>query len=211
MSQPGRSWDGMKTKVFWMVLLLSVGPAGTPGHAQEPSPTTQPSGATSEARRLFEEGLANYASGEFHQAIKLLRAAATKTGDPTLLGRIHAFLGANYYVTNQRQKAKQSFIRALKHNPMVQLQVKQVGESILGLLESTRKVLTGQLDVSAPRPKMLVKIDGQHRGEAPWSGRLPIGAHRLYLHTADNTWTCEAQVVVKVDATTRASCEPKQP
>ncbi len=174
------------------------------------APGTARGDADREAQRLLTTGISHYANGEFHKAIALLKQAADKALKPALLARVHAYLGVNYFVTNQRDKARDAFTRALEHDPGIKLEVKEVGASILRLFEATRKGYQGSLRVEVARPNTLVRVDGQKVGKAPWQGKLAIGHHRLSLSTEDGKWHCEQQVVVRINVVARATCKLRQ-
>ena len=165
---------------------------------------------TAEAQKLLAAGISHYANGEFHKAIALLNKAASLGPKPALLARVQAYLGVNYFVTNQRDMAQAAFTRALQHDPAIKLEVKEVGASILRLFEATRKGYQGSMRVAATRPNLLVTVDGQKMGKAPWEGKLPIGSHRLNLETEDGKWHCQRQVVLRINSTVQVTCKLQQ-
>ena len=131
-----------RTPLSIMALVLCLGSA----------PVTARGDAQAEAQRLLNAGIAHYSNGQFHKAIALLKEAVGKAPKPALLARIHAYLGANYFVTNQRDKAQAAFSRALKSDPSVRLEVKEVGASIQQFFDATRKGFRGSLRVAAGKP-----------------------------------------------------------
>lgn len=162
--------------------------------------------AVSMGRKLLAQGLKHYADGDFSKAIKVLRRAAAKAKDPAVLGRIHTYLGASYFVSNQRVKAEHAIIRALGHDPTVTLEVKEVGQSTVKLLNDTRRALLGVLDVKAPRAGVTLKLDGKPWGMAPKGGKVSVGSHELRMETSDGKWACEATVVVRSTAPVEGAC-----
>ena len=190
---------GVSSRTPFLILALALGLVWAPATAR--------GDATAEAQRLLTAGIAHYSNGQFHEAIALLKEAADKAPKPALLARIHAYLGVNYFVTNQREKAQAAFSTALKHDPSVRLEVKEVGASIQRFFDATRKGFRGSLRVAAGKPGLTVHVDGQKMGKAPWEGSLSIGAHRLRLETEDGIWHCEEQVVIPINAAAVATCK----
>lgn len=189
------------------LLLLTL----TPGRALgDDPPSTQPA-AASLGQKLLDQGLAHYRARRYHEAVKTLQKAAAAASKPSLLGRIHAHLGVCYFVVNQRDQAVRSFTRALENSPALRLEMKDVGGTVFNLFEKTRLQFRGLLVASAakPRPGLLVFVDGERKGAAPWKGMLNLGIHRVRLETGDGRWACEAPVVVGKDTTVTASCEPR--
>ena len=190
------SRGAMKQAITLSAFVISVSVSLAPSRADAPT----------EAQRLLAAGISHYANGEFHEAIALLNRAVSLAPDPALLARLHAYLGVNYFVTNQRDRAQEAFTRALQHDPAIKLNVKEVGASILRLFEATRSGYQGTLRVTSPRPGADLFLEDRRVGKAPWEQKLPIGVHRIRLETDDGKWHCSRQVVVRINSSTSASC-----
>lgn len=168
------------------------------------------SGEGTEGERLFKEGYALYAKGHFKDSIKALRRAAKKATKGKLMARIHGYLGVNFFVTNMRKKALEHFAVALRYDPAFKLDLKEVGEGIITMLDTTRQKYWGRLKIRVRNRRLAVYIDAKREGWTPWSGRRRIGVYRVQLETHDGHWGCEQEAVVRIKATTQITCEPER-
>lgn len=153
----------LKYMIMWAVITLGAVPAWS---AVPPA-------------QLLQQGIQSYEQARFKHSLRLLQDAAGQTNEPQLLARIKLYIGLNEVVLGQIPLAQRSFEQALSHDPLLALDPRRFKSSVIDLFHRVRSKLQGKLVVLDIPPEGQVRIDGKpSRG-----GPLPIGQHRIALHS----------------------------
>ncbi len=152
---------------FTLALLLCAAPA----LAAEPT-----------AAALYDKAEQRFNEADFEEAAALLSKAARSTRDAKLLGKVHLKLGIIHAVMGDEKKASAAFEEALKKEPTVELDPRQVKPEVVALLEQARGRLEGILSVLASRRDARVVVDGKPVGEVPYLSMVPVGKHVVEVH-----------------------------
>ena len=114
-------------------------------------------------RETLEKGIKLYEQARYNEAIKSLRSALDRLGDPGKQAEAYLYLGCSKRGFGEaNEKVKEQFQNAVRHNPDQKLPPR-IGEDhpVFGpLFEEVREELTGELTVTSLRPKTKIWIDG---------------------------------------------------
>ncbi len=100
----------------------------------------------------------------------------------------------------EQDKAEGAFREALKRDPELSLNAKQVKPEMVELLARVRNGVRGYLSVSADGDAT-VQLDGEGVGRAPYEVLVPVGPHRVVVRCAGGERA--KRVVVRHGATAR--------
>ena len=149
---------------------------------------------------LYRQAVKRYNEAEFEKSIDLLNRALRAGGNPRLLGKVNFQLGITLAVMGEQDKAERAFREALKRDPELSLDAKQVKPEMVELLARVRDGLRGYLSVSADED-VSVKVDGEDVGQAPYEVLVPVGPHEVVVQCGGGART--RRVVVRHGATAR--------
>lgn len=148
------------------------------------------------AEKSYAAGRAAFGDGDFDGALRHLDRAAKNATDEALLARIHLARGECYAALQDYAKVESAFAEALAHDPEAKLDPAQVLPAVVSLLDGLRDRLRGELSVSAEPAGSALTFDGRPLGVAPFTGKVPIGRHRIEARRADGKLLANGEVVV---------------
>lgn len=178
--------------LFWVATLL-VALAIAPALAKEGFAAGRPQ-STRTAKRLFARAREHFKRGHFARAQRLLRRARASTADARLSAQVELYLGLAAAARRGNAAARPHFRAAVRLDPAVDLDPRRFKPGLVRLLRRVRDRATGQLQITADRQGLRLRIDGVSRGPLPFRGRLPAGAHRLRLVTAEGKTVYRARI-----------------
>ena len=166
-------------------LLLAITPTETRADAKE-------------AKRLLQLGITNYGLARFEASFEALSQARKATTDAKILARVHLYVGLNL-AAKKDSRAGQAFTRALTLDPTLELDAADHRPRLVRLFQQIRESLRGNLEVRCNRAGVQVEVNGEARGSAPVTLRLPIGRHRVVVRDSRGQHSVTRQVVVGPD------------
>ena len=146
-----------------------------------------------EADKLLEEGVIQYGLADFESSVEKLNLALQGAKRPEILAKIQLFLGANFMDMGQQKKARQAFLAALKHNPMLKLP-EEFKSSQKEAFEAVRKEARGTLRISS-NTRARIKVGGKAVGHTPYQAKLPIGSHVVAVQGPSGRWRTETVIL----------------
>lgn len=146
-----------------VVLWMLVGPAALAEDAE----------ATLRAKALFDLGLSSYRLGDYESALSSFQTAYQAKSHPVILFN----LARCYEKTGELEKALTHFGSYVQRLP--DARDRESVEAVLRSLEGRLRSATQELLVRSQPEGAEVQIDGQPRGRAPVSARLPLGDHEV--------------------------------
>lgn len=162
-----------------------------------PKPTAPASEAPS-----YDAGQKRFASGDFEGALQVLEGAAREASDDATLERIHLLRAQCFAALQQFERAEAAFTRALEANPEASLDPARVDPTVVRLLESVRRRLSGLVDIDATPAGAEVLLGGERLGTTPLHEKLPVGRHRLEVRWKDGS--ASGDVLVRPGQTSAA-------
>jgi hypothetical protein len=159
------------------------------------------------AAQLFQRAVERFSSADFEGSVRLLEQARHETTEPTLLGRIQLYLGANHSTLGKRGAAREAFRRALIHDPALSISPKRFKAATVALFRAVRATMHGALLVTASR-EGLVDVDRKTMGNTPLRIQLPIGRHRVVVRGPDGAVWHRGEVVIRHDTTSPVHAAP---
>ncbi len=181
------NWTGAKVAaVVMMAALLCL-----PGVAR-----------ADEAEELLAEGLVRLRMGKFKKSLKVLKRARRKAREPVIKAKVLLNLGVVYAVLRKKRKARKSFTRALKLNPVLTLKKGEVKDKAITLFEEVRAGIKGKLVVKAQPAGSAVLLDGKELGKTPLTLEVAVGAYKLEVRSVDGMSSLTADVVIHADQET---------
>lgn len=148
------------------------------------------------AEKSYAAGRAAFGDGDFDGALRHLDRAAKNATDEALLARIHLARGECYAALQDYAQVEAAFAEALAHDPEAKLDPAQVLPAVVSLLDGLRDRLRGDLSVTAEPAGSALTLDGRPLGVAPFTGKVPIGRHRLEARRANGKVLATGDVVV---------------
>ncbi len=135
-----------------------------------------------DASALLQRAQTQFADGAIAEAEATLQAAAARTDRPPLLARIHLQLGLVQATRGQQGRARDSFRRALAHDPTLALDPHRDRPDLVTLFEAVRRTTVAEARISTRVPGQgEVWVDGERACRAPCLRRLAAGRHWLEL------------------------------
>jgi tetratricopeptide (TPR) repeat protein len=138
--------------------------------------------AAESAEQLLQRGIEHYDNGEFEDSVRVLKQAEAAASDPTLLGRIHLYLGVNYSVLAKIEEARREYAEALKNDRNLRLDPEQFKPEIVTLFLEVKGKPKGRLSVRSTPPGAEVRLDGKLIGTTPLQGvEVEVGEHQVSI------------------------------
>jgi hypothetical protein len=163
----------------------------------------------------LERGLRHYTHGEYPQAIKALERASQTSRDPKILARASLYLGLSHAVIGDTPRAEKYFVAAMTHDPLLEPDPFRIKPDLVALYKKTRDRQRATLRVEATRSDAVVLVDGSPSGHPPLRLALPIGKHRVEVHSKDGEHKQSWELVLPPGATVQVSAQlgplPKKP
>jgi len=155
---------------------------------------------------LLQEGIYNYTTGKLELSVEKLEQARTRAKQPSILGRIHLWLGVSRSVMGQKRAARADFASALSHDPDLRLEAGKFRSDTIRLFEAVRRKMRGTLRVVGPNAKVI--LDGKAVGSTPYEARLAVGTHRVEVRGMDGKRRLERKVTVRPGARVELEARP---
>jgi hypothetical protein len=149
----------------------------------------------------LRQAILHYDTGAFRRSIRVLLTIQRVAQERTLSSQVQLYLGLNYGVLGEKERARVAFTEALRLLPSLTLDPKQTKESLLVLFNEVRGILRGKVSVKCDRAPCGVVVDGIQVGAAPRELELSVGYHQVELMTADRLWGYRGRVLVSPGAT----------
>lgn len=152
------------------LLLPSAAPAA------EASAAAEADSRTAEAKARFKQGVALYKQGRWGEAVEEFETAYRLKPH----GVVRFNVAQCYEKLGQVAQALKSYHLYLREVPEAEDKA-AVLSSIASLEKSLADRGLQQLLVFSEPPGAELAVDGQPQGRTPWSGELPLGAHKVAL------------------------------
>jgi hypothetical protein len=133
----------------------------------------------------LKAGIEAYDLGEMERAATPLQRATVSGATARERATAWLYLGMSQVTRKLLDDARRSFVRAVLEDRTVAPDRERTPPAILREWDAVRKVVTGELRVEAEELGARVFVDGQARGSAPLTLRLPLGSHTVRVVSAD--------------------------
>jgi hypothetical protein len=170
---------------------------------------------------LLQQGVRRYSYGEYAAAVRELTRASRATQDTKLLAQIYLYLGLSHAVGGSTEAARQAFVVALTHDPLLRPDPYRIKPDLVALFDKTRSEQRATVLVDADRFGATVLVDGRLAGSVPLRLALGIGPHRIEVSAEEGKESRELvlapgatiQITARLRATTPrvgASARPQR-
>ncbi|MBL9037019.1 MAG: PEGA domain-containing protein [Archangium sp.] len=137
----------------------------------------------------LDTGLRLFTQGDFEGALKNLDAASMEQTEPAVLEKIHLVRAQCFAARQDFAHAEEAFALALEANPDASLDPARVDPTLVRMLESVRRRLTGTLVVNSTPPGAALYLDTASAGVTPQTLTVPVGRHRLEARWGEGAMT----------------------
>src|SRR5260370_9260805 len=164
--------------------------------------TAEPTAGDSQASAKLQMSQAEFSRGDFEGALRTLDSAASQASDEKLLAKIHLLRGQCFAAAQNFVAADASFAKALENDPEASLDAAKVDPTVVGMVESLRTQLRGELRIQTDPRGATVSIDGRPAGISPLTVPVSIGRHVVEAKSPDGKLSWREEVLVRVKKTT---------
>lgn len=177
--------EGLLAFLRCSLLLLALGLGFAPAPARAHGPAE------------LLAAIAAYDEGELDKAQRHLTAALASPLSESSRGLAWFYRGLALAARNDGPAAAAAFERSLAHDPQLAPDRPRMLPLALGLFDSARRRLAGEVQVEASELAAKVFIDDRPHGLAPARVELQVGAHQLRVTSADGLRSYEQSLVVQ--------------